>query len=336
MPHRPPRCPACADGPPTARRPIRHAAFRTRTGRRSRWRCGVCGRTFTTTTGTVYHRLQSTPEEFDRVIQMAIEGMSKAGIARTVGRSVSTITRWLERGARAASRFNDTVIRRLDPVELQIDEIKSFVRRKDQRTYVYTSVEVWSRMWVNTRVGRRTWRNTNLHLRDLRSRCLIPGEPALITTDGYKYYARAVAKVFGTMHAHAQVVKSYRNGRILRSRVELAPCPEHRLERAQARSEDSKTINTSYVERLNLTIRRSLACLQRKSTAYPRSIERLEEVLELLRCYYNFVRPHASLRFGREVRTPAQQAGLVTRRLRLRDVFLSFVPAVPRLQLGCS
>jgi hypothetical protein len=41
----------------------------------------------------------------------------------------------------------------------------------------------------------------------------------------------------------------------------------------------------------------------------------------LLRCYYNFVRPHRALKFGREMRTPAIQAGLMTRRLTLREIF---------------
>ncbi len=45
--------------------------------------------------------------------------------------------------------------------------------------------------------------------------------------------------------------------------------------------------------------------------------------LELLRCYYNFVRPHGALTFGHETRTPAMQAGLATRRLTLRDIFVS-------------
>jgi len=47
----------------------------------------------------------------------------------------------------------------------------------------------------------------------------------------------------------------------------------------------------------------------------------LADRLELLRCYYNFVRPHMALRFGPEVRTPAMQAGLVDRRLTFRDIF---------------
>jgi hypothetical protein len=43
----------------------------------------------------------------------------------------------------------------------------------------------------------------------------------------------------------------------------------------------------------------------------------------LLRCHYNFVRPHIALKFGREMRTPAIQAGLTTRRLNLREIFSS-------------
>ena len=43
----------------------------------------------------------------------------------------------------------------------------------------------------------------------------------------------------------------------------------------------------------------------------------------MLRCYYNFVRPHRALKFGLEVRTPAMQAGLVSRRLSFREVFMA-------------
>jgi hypothetical protein len=58
-----------------------------------------------------------------------------------------------------------------------------------------------------------------------------------------------------------------------------------------------------------------------RTISYARSTEKLEEHLELLRCYYNFVRPHRALRFGREIRTPAMQAGLTTRRLTFKEIF---------------
>ena len=63
--------------------------------------------------------------------------------------------------------------------------------------------------------------------------------------------------------------------------------------------------------------------MSRRTLSHARATDTLEAHLELLRCYYNFVRPHGALKFGRETRTPAMQAGLATRRLTLRDIFVS-------------
>jgi hypothetical protein len=95
------------------------------------------------------------------------------------------------------------------------------------------------------------------------------------------------------------------------------------LKQALRGSEDSEKLNTSFVERLNLTIRLGSAYLGRRTICQARWKERLEDQLELLRCHYNFVRPHRGLKFGQEVRTPAQQAGLTHRQLILREVFSS-------------
>jgi len=78
-----------------------------------------------------------------------------------------------------------------------------------------------------------------------------------------------------------------------------------------------------WLERLNLTIRQGSACLQGRSPAHARSQECLADKLKLLRCYHNFIRPHSGLKFGRETRTPAMQAGLLAGRLTFGDVFVS-------------
>ena len=102
-----------------------------------------------------------------------------------------------------------------------------------------------------------------------------------------------------------------------------------RFDDALNNSEESSTLNTSFIERLNLTIRQSSAYLSRRTLSHARSTERLDEHLELLRCYYNFVRSHGALKFGREIRTPAMQAGLTTRRLTFRDIFSEQVQVPP-------
>ena len=96
-----------------------------------------------------------------------------------------------------------------------------------------------------------------------------------------------------------------------------------RLEKMLADSEDSSKLNTSFIERLNLTSRQGSAYLFRRTICHARWKEHLEDHLELIRCYYNFVRPHRALKFGLVVRTPAMQAGLTTRRLTFREIFSS-------------
>ena len=54
--------------------------------------------------------------------------------------------------------------------------------------------------------------------------------------------------------------------------------------------------------------------------------------ISLFKAYYNFVRPHQALKFGKETRTPAQQAGLVSRRLTLREIFTSLAALIIFIQ----
>ena len=145
----------------------------------------------------------------------------------------------------------------------------------------------------------------------------------LIATDGFDFYRKVVRRVFGPVCLYGQVIKTRRNDRIVKvERRALLGAP-WRFKETLRDSEDSSKLNTSFVERLNITIRQGSAYLFRRTLCYARWRERLEEHLELLRCYYNFVRPHRALKFGCEVRTPAIQAGLTIRRLTLREIFPS-------------
>jgi hypothetical protein len=117
------------------------------------------------------------------------------------------------------------------------------------------------------------------------------------------------------------VIKTRRNDRIIKVERRTLIGDKWRFEETLRDSEDSSKLNTSFVERLNLTIRQSSAYLFRRTICHARWKERLEDHLELLRCYYNFVRPHRALKFGGEMRTPAMQAALTTRRLTLREIF---------------
>jgi IS1 family transposase len=212
----------------------------------------------------------------------------------------------------------------LTVAELQADEIRTIVGGKDQPIWVFAAIEVWSRLWPSTGVGRRSYRNTLAIFRNASSRMNIEQVP-LIATDGFDFYAKVIRRVFGLACLYGQVIKTRRNDRVIKVERKGVIGSAWRLQEALRNSEDSSKLNTSFIERLNLTIRQGSAYLRRRTICHARWKQRLEDHLELLRCHYNFVRRHRALRFGHEVRTPAMQAGLTSGRLTFREIFSSTI-----------
>jgi hypothetical protein len=306
---------------------VLHGYSRVKWGRRRRYRCTACGGTFGATTGTPYKRLQRPKVQFDRVAALSVEGVSKAAIARLEGLCWNTVSRWLELAAAVARKFNDANLRGFDLEELQLDELNTFLGNRNQKTWVNAGIEVSSRLWPATLVGSRTWRNTKSFIRNIADSNEWGPYP-LITSDGMKFYANAIQLTFGVACVHAQVIKKIKCNRVVKVGTKLVIGSEWRLEDALGASEDSTRLNTAYIERLNLTIRQGSAYLNRRSPCHARKKRTLDDHLDLLRCHYNFCRPHSSLRFGLVTRTPAMQAGLASRKLTFRDVFTARVAPV--------
>ena len=74
-------------------------------------------------------------------------------------------------------------------------------------------------------------------------------------------------------------------------------------------------------ERLNLTIRQGSSYLFRRSSFHAKDERYLDNHLAIFQCYYNFIRPHKSLKFGKVTITPAMQAGITKRKLSFREIF---------------
>ena len=130
-----------------------------------------------------------------------------------------------------------------------------------------------------------------------------------------------MVRLLGSACVSGHMLKTRRNNRVVRVERRVKIGTASRLTAALLTSEDSETLNTSSIERLNLTIRQGSAYLRQRSPCHARGADQLHGHVDLLRCSYNFIRPHRALRFGRETRTPAMQAGLVSQRLALRDIF---------------
>jgi hypothetical protein len=112
------------------------------------------------TTATPYHRLQHRRATFDEVATLSVEGLNKSAIARVKRVAWNTVHRWLERAAGWCRRFSDRNITRFAAVELQADEIRTIVGNKQQSVWVFVLIDVGSRLWPSTVVGKRSYHDT--------------------------------------------------------------------------------------------------------------------------------------------------------------------------------
>jgi hypothetical protein len=145
---------------------------------------------------------------------------------------------------------------------------------------------------------------------------LAPDRVPLVLTDGLKDYGTALLTHFGYwVHPerrqdkgpipkprwmplpqllYARVVKSYRRRRLVGVKHQVVFGTRLAIEEVLARC--GWTINTAFVERLNLDIRQRVAAIGRRVNTLCQGEAGLRDQLALFHVYHNFVLPHASLR----------------------------------------
>jgi hypothetical protein len=193
------------------------------------------------------------------------------------------------------------------------------------------------------------------------TRMLAPGCVPLFLTDGLKDYGTAFLTHFGHWRQlerrqdkgprlkprwmplpellYAQVVKSYRRRRLVGIKHRVVFGSRLAIEQILARC--GWTINTAFVERLNLDIRQCVAAIGRRVNTLCQGEAGLRDQLALFQVYHNFVLPHASLRRPLLVPeatkgcgsvklwqpcTPAMAAALTDHVWSLKEVLLYRVP----------
>jgi len=97
--------------------------------------------------------------------------------------------------------------------------------------------------------------------------------------------------------------------------------------------DSGRRISTAYIERLNLTIRNSLARFVRRGMNCSKDLQIHSHAIDFFQAWYNFVKSHKSLRIeinqGRkrwEQRTPAMAEGLTDHVWNLKELLTFRVP----------
>ena len=236
-------------------------------------------------------------------------------ISRVVGVSINTVTKLLVAAGEACGACHDETVRNVEARRVQCDEIWSFCYAKQKNVatakaapvdagdvWTWTALDADSKMIVSYLVGGRDSSYAIEFMDDVAARL---ANRVQMTTDGHKAYLEAVEGAFGGDIDYAQLVKMYGAAPdSKKGRYSPADCTGIK-KRAVEGNPAVEDINTSFVERQNLTMRMSMRRFTRLTNGFSKKIDNHVHMLSLYFVHYNFCRIHKSLKV-----TPAMAAGV--------------------------
>jgi IS1 family transposase len=306
--------------------------------------CQACKKKFAVRRDTALYRLKTHSEKLVLALSLLVEGVDVSALERVMGIGEGTLRSWLTRAGLHAAKLHSTLFQELIFRHIQLDELWANVRRSLQEVWLWVATEATTKIIPVMQLGPRSL-NMAMGVVHGLCRAMQPGCISVFTTDGLKLYFYALTAHFGHWSQldgackpvwqvvgdllYAQVKKLHRRRKLVKVERSML-CGELAALKARLQAIGlSGLINTSFVERLNLTIRQGVSFLVRRTWGTAQFTPELELHLEWWRAYYHFSRYHESLRiqFSQPVphkgkrlpsryrsRTPAMAAGLASRR----------------------
>ena len=305
--------------------------------KRPRYRCKVCGKTFSARAGTLFAGLRKPTELIVVVITLLAYGCPVQAIVHAFGLDERTVASWRDRAGTHCQHVHQALVEqgKLDLVHVQADEIR--IKGCKMIAWMGLAMMVSTRLWLAGTVSlSRDKRLTDRLMQQVRA-CGQALRAVLVCTDGFGAYPGSIRRAFrekvkqtpGCGRACLQVWPQLVIGTVIKRSVKKRVVEVTRrvtsgsLKRAAVllrRSAGGTMLNTAFIERLNGTMRERLASLTRKCRHAARRLEALHSGMYLLGTTYNFCWVHHELSGVRDAatgkrhaslqRTPAMAAGL--------------------------
>jgi IS1 family transposase len=219
--------------------------------------------------------------------------------------------------------------------------------------YSLTAMTPDTRLFISHHEGKRTIEDAQELFKAVERKRSIASPIPVFTSDNWSPFEDGLVSVYSFLEIpsytgrgrkplpvmvpypnlkYARVCKRRENNRIVEIVEEIVfGEPDEVLH--LLRADSGGRINTSYVERLNLSIRNSLARFIRRGMNCSKNINIHSNAIDFFQAWYNFVKPHKSLRLeikdGNKKwmqRTPAMAEGLTDRVWSLRDLLCFRIP----------
>jgi IS1 family transposase len=346
------------------------------------WRqfhCTGCDGYFLETHGTLFHGKRVSVDLIVHVIGCLAEGLGIRGTARVFEVDPNTVLQWLVEAADQLRAFSHYFLHDLHFTQVQMDELYALLsavkagevseadaiaRLERSPQWVWVAMDPESKLLLAIDVGNRTLAMAQRVVHQV-AQVLAPDCAPLFLTDGFREYMTALLTHYGHWVQpsrrqakgpypkprwmplpgllYAQVVKTIRRRRLVAVEPRMVFGTLEAVNQLLAPL--GWQINTSFVERINLTIRQHVAAVGRRTSTLCKGEEGLRQQLALYEVYYNFVLPHASVRqplpqpvstkgtgSAKQWRpcTPAMAAGLTDHVWTLREVLLFRIPPWPQ------
>ena len=274
-------------------------------------------------------------KEYEQVCKLSCYGLSTDAIADVLLKDTRTIATWQQGVSKKTNSFHDFICLSitLTVIFIQMDELWSYLRNKNNQLWVFIGFEVESRFWMNFELGSRTTHTATKLVAKIKHYIgiLSPVKLLKITTDKLAAYKNALQSVFNDKaYVYLQIVKK----RIKMRLVTVKKC----FVKGTEADFKGKTQNTSYIERFNLTLRQRVSYLQRKTLGYCKKKANFTGTLWINLYDYNYRCHHKSLRLSLTQpgtsrfqkkwvhRTPAMAMGLTQEALTWRFLFVVPIP----------
>lgn len=264
-----------------------------------------------------------TSEQRAAVISCLIEGNSVRSTVRITGIANKTVMRLVYEVDTFCAQYQDRVFQNLKCERIQVDECQSFCycKRKAVTKDIAAKIPgagdawLWAAIDADTKlvpcwlIGKREPTSARDFIEDLAARL---SNRIQLTSGGLKLYIKAVDKAFAGDVDYAVLVKIYGIAEGAEKPYSPAVCLGRQ---SHTGSPDPKHINTSYIERHNLSIKMTVRRFTRLTDAFSKKIENHIASVALGYFAYNFIKIHRTLRT-----TPAMAAGVTDRLWEVSDL----------------
>lgn len=250
------------------------------------------------------------------VLHHLVEGNTLRSTTRLTGVHRTTIMNLMVRFGDACQAFMDRELRGLTLNHVEVDEIWTFVQKKQSRLtiseraergdigdmYLWTALDQDTKLIPTFVVAKRSADAARRLMNDLAARLHRPAPHASddhaygegsyrpviqISSDGFAAYPEAVDLAFGPYCRYGQIIKEYRNATMNYTPSEMVGTRRRGIFGMVPSQE--RSICTSHVERNNLTIRTLLKRFTRLALGFSKKLENLTAAVRMFVAYYNWV-----------------------------------------------